>query len=517
MKNDISRDTFDPAKHFTRVLMQQGRVQLDADSNEQTDLFWHYIRMLATDIIGPFGGPRANLGFGIVRGTDTSHLTDAEQAHIANDEGLDRVLRTLPPNEFSFVVTRGRYYVDGLAAENEANIVYQPLKYYPKLSPSEAFIIYLDVWERHVSALEDDSIREVALGGPDTATRAQLVWQIRVYTQADDDDRVPTDTRGARKKPISALTDEEIWDGWPLYADYFQSLDHGRLSARVKSGDGAATEPCIIHPDALYRGAENQLYRVEIHTRGSGDVATFKWSRENGSVTFPILEMNGGLVRLAYLGRDSHLGLQVNDWVEIVDDDRALAPEAGPLFQVAEVRPMDSEITLKVPTGGSLPVYKREDQGRHPYLRRWDQRRDVNGDGVVVIKKSGAWIDLEDNVQIKFEDPPNARYRAGDYWLIPARTTTRNVEWPRDNNGDALPLPPRGVRHHYAPLALWAPAALSPSADAGVSTEKKTKKEAAKEAAKDPAKDAASISIQPPVIRPLRDLRRVFKSLTETA
>ena len=38
MKGDYSRDTFDPAKHFTRVLMQQGRVQLDADWNEQAAL-----------------------------------------------------------------------------------------------------------------------------------------------------------------------------------------------------------------------------------------------------------------------------------------------------------------------------------------------------------------------------------------------------------------------------------------------------------------------------------------------
>jgi hypothetical protein len=31
MKNDISRDTFDSKKHYDRVLMQQGRVQVDAD------------------------------------------------------------------------------------------------------------------------------------------------------------------------------------------------------------------------------------------------------------------------------------------------------------------------------------------------------------------------------------------------------------------------------------------------------------------------------------------------------
>jgi len=39
-------------------------------------------------------------------------------------------------------------------------------------------------------------------------------------------------------------------------------------------------------------------------------------------------------------------------------------------------------------------------------------------------------------------------YRTGDYWLIPARTATGNVEWP-----DGKALPPKGVDHHYAPLA----------------------------------------------------------------
>ena len=34
-RGDFTRDTFNPLKHFSRVLMQQGRVQLDADWNEQ--------------------------------------------------------------------------------------------------------------------------------------------------------------------------------------------------------------------------------------------------------------------------------------------------------------------------------------------------------------------------------------------------------------------------------------------------------------------------------------------------
>ena len=46
-------------------------------------------------------------------------------------------------------------------------------------------------------------------------------------------------------------------------------------------------------------------------------------------------------------------------------------------------------------------------------------------------------------------------YRTGDYWLIPARTATRDVEWPRQEGGDEpLPQAPHGVYHHFCRLAL---------------------------------------------------------------
>ena len=63
MRGDFSRETFDRVKHFSRVLQQQGRVQLDADWNEQTAIVLHYLRTLAADLIGPFAGP-AGEGFG---------------------------------------------------------------------------------------------------------------------------------------------------------------------------------------------------------------------------------------------------------------------------------------------------------------------------------------------------------------------------------------------------------------------------------------------------------------------
>jgi hypothetical protein len=68
-------------------------------------------------------------------------------------------------------------------------------------------------------------------------------------------------------------------------------------------------------------------------------------------------------------------------------------------------------------------------------------------------------------VQIQFTAATDGnRYRAGDYWLIPARTATGDVVWPRDANG-AVARPPAGVEHHYAPLAIaWVDDADGPQA-----------------------------------------------------
>src|SRR5262249_23532695 len=65
MKGDVSRETFDPKKHYAGVRMQQGRVQTDADWNEEDAIRRHRTRTEALDVIGPCGAPENNAGFEI--------------------------------------------------------------------------------------------------------------------------------------------------------------------------------------------------------------------------------------------------------------------------------------------------------------------------------------------------------------------------------------------------------------------------------------------------------------------
>src|SRR3989339_581595 len=107
MRGDFSRDSFDRLKHFRRVLMQQGRVQVDADWNEQVSILLHYIQTLAADIVGPYAGPVSDCGFGI---------TVTEKPEL--------------------LIGKGRYYVDGILCENEKNIAYTEQSYKP-IIPSD--------------------------------------------------------------------------------------------------------------------------------------------------------------------------------------------------------------------------------------------------------------------------------------------------------------------------------------------------------------------------------------------
>ena len=79
-----------------------------------------------------------------------------------------------------------------------------------------------------------------------------------------------------------------------------------------------------------YRGLENQTYRVEVHDGGAPGTATFKWSRDNGSVAIPVVEMvSTTVLRLSTVGKDDVLRVSTNDWVEILDDHYELNQKPG--------------------------------------------------------------------------------------------------------------------------------------------------------------------------------------------
>jgi hypothetical protein len=467
MKGDFTRDTFDRAKHFSSVLMQQGRVMLDADYNEQSAILLHYIRTLARDLIGPYAAPIENPGF----------FLDADT------------------NGGGFTISAGRYYVDGILVENETDCTYvtqpnyrlapddDPVVRESKNGNGQLFWAYLDVWERHISSLEDDSIRETALGGPDTCTRSKVVWQVKAlsielrgksskeirqleaakaqFQELSDKEPIDSSKRAETQQKIASI-DEKIvalkGDKKPRcdmpLADLV-TLSNARLAARVDPGR-KSDDPCVTSPDSKYRGPENHLYRVEIHESGAEGEATFKWSRDNGSNATAWLGTDGDHIEVA-----NTRGFTAGGWIELTDDRLDLAGKPGVLVKVVKVE--GGRLTVDPETGPKTGTpLAWSTQLVNPNVRHWHQaqRGDIElQDGAVLITETTAkdegWIDLEDGIQIRFE--AGGEYRSGDYWLIPARVPTGKVEWPtemRDGKEVAVLSPPKGIEHHYAPLGF---------------------------------------------------------------
>lgn len=408
MSGDYTRFTFNPRHRFSAMHMQQGRVQLDADWNESADILRERTRVLGLDLFGPAA---------------ISHLTTPDAFRIGLVAG--------PPPDLS--LGPGRAYVDGRLAEifpdEGVTYLHQPfLPDPPAFDPAVDCIVYLDLWEREVTYIEQPALLDVALGGVDTTTRVQQVWQVRVLERPDAVCGVDLD---ALFPPSAA-----------------------RLTT-FANAPPAPDDPCILPPYAGYRGLENRLYRVEVHRGGPLGTALFKYSRDNGSIVSRVtaIAVAGPQTRLTVnrIGRDVTLRFRIDDWVTLTDDYREFHGEEGQMARIVDIDEAARQIVLDriVPTAGrAFGANPAEIVARNTRLQRWDQRTPLNAlDADGLIATATGPINLEDGIQLTFSaDPTGADFRIGDYWVFAARTADASVEILDQ-------APPRGIRHQYVQLA----------------------------------------------------------------
>lgn len=445
MGADLSRVRLNPLLDYAGVELKQGGVLLDADANELMAIVDRRLRALASDTLGPA----------------TVSSTTPGGFKIAVVAG-------------SLQIGKGRLYVDGLLAENHGAVdpakrmfdsllaepqYTDPIGYAaqpylpspPPLPTAGRHLVYLDVWDREVTYLEQPDLVEDAVG-VETSSRMQTVWQVR--TLADD--------AGAATTCASPDADLPGWSA--LIAPSTGVLSSGTFDV-APSGD-----PCELPPTGGYRGLENQLYRVEIHDPGQPGTATFKWSRENASIGSRVASViSTGELELEALGRDDVLRFNTGDWVEITDDVRELSQAAGEMRKITVI-----EATKHIQFAGALPpaMTAAGFAARHLRVRRWDQKGSVSGTGpnsttvqvqdldapgstgVIAIPAAATTFLLESGVTVSFASTGATGFRAGDYWVFAARTADASVE-------TLDRAPPRGIHHHYARLGLWDVAANS--------------------------------------------------------
>jgi hypothetical protein len=401
MKGDFTRFTFNPKKHYSSVLMQQGRVVLDADWNEQADILKHIRETEAVDVIGRCGAPLDFGGFEVT------------------------------PEGQGLKLSPGRIYVDGILCEIEE----ENHRTFENTVLPGTYIAYLDVWDRHITSLEDGEIREKALGGSDTTTRTKTEWTLRF--QKCDQENISCQEASLKIKDLINPADSH-------------------LAVRLQEiNKEASNDPCIALAGSSYSGLENHLYRVEIHRPGKIGEAWFKWSRDNGAMAFAIAAFTDELgkpakdtinkinrVKLHRIGWDQEQRIHIDDVVEVLGDETELLGVPGTLAKVEQIDETNMILTL------SEDLRKYADE-TDPIIRRWDMGKDnIEGIAANLNANKDGWIELEKGIEVRFNE--DDRYHTGDYWLIPARSTGE-IEWPP---GEDVFVPKFGIRHRGCPLAI---------------------------------------------------------------
>ena len=453
MGADLSRLRSNPLLDYAGVELKQGGVLLDADVNEYVAVVDRRLRALASDVLG--------------RATVSQTTPAAFKLGIVAG---------------ALMIAKGRLYVDGLLAENHgaasndaARQLFDPLlagpvfadaidyaaqPYLPNPPPLPAtgtHLVYLDVWQREVTSLEQPDLVEVAVG-VETSSRQQTVWQVRVL--------------GEDAGNAGCASPDADFAGWETLI----TPSTGRLTTG-SFVPPASPDPCELPPSGDYLGLENQTYRVEIHDAGQpGGGATFKFSRDNASVGSRVASVVSATeLQLQTLGRDDVLRFNSGDWVEVLDDEREFSQQPGEMRRiVVDEAARRIRFTPALPAAMLPPAFPDEvfPQQRNLRVRRWDQQGKVlratsgtplfqdldlaSSTGVIAVPAAGNALLLENGITVSFASTGVKGFRSGDCWVFAARTADASVE-------SLVNAPPRGIHHHYARLGVWTVGAGDPT------------------------------------------------------
>jgi hypothetical protein len=411
MGADISRETYDAAQYYRRVVVQQGRVTVDPDLNEAQEILSEETRKDALDMVGPAGTPDDGYRVGVPA--------------------------TLPAGwkPFDFTVQKGTMYLAGLRVRLPETITYSAqtdwlhVPALPTKAPANELIVQR-VREHEVGAVEDHALREVALGGPDTAQRVRLIQHIERYATTS------ADCAGAL-----AEVAKDHWPGLQVVGPTGRLEPTARLLVTLKNVN-KQPDPCEPASQGGYLGADNQLIRVQVSKKG------LLWGFDNASFLYRVdvaTTAAGTTVVLKARPVDAFHQPRANQAVELLRSTAQLHNGAYVAASTGEVRtpstPYDPDKQSLTLTPALPAEYQTGDKLPPVFLRVWEQELPLT---------SGTPIDLgTTGVQVTLTGGP---FAVGSFWLIAVRPSTPVAVYPgRYLDG---PQPPDGPRQWVCPLAL---------------------------------------------------------------
>jgi hypothetical protein len=410
MGSDRARRTFDSRQAYRGVVWQQGRVTVEADANEAEEIRAAESRAELVDVVGPSGTP---------------------------DDGYKLSLPVTPPAgwlPYDFQVGPGTFYVGGVRVSQSPGSTYfhQPEWVDGPTPPGQTparELVGLLLEEQEISAVEDGALREVALGGPDTAQRSRVGQQVRriAVTGADC---APALTEAAATLAKSGLA---------LDAPTRQLRSASRLKADFVPDPGP-TNVCEPAAQAGFLGAENQLIRVQCS--GAGKLL---WGYDNASFLYRVDAQNDTTLRLQSLPVDVYHQPRAGQYVEVLragvllGNGQYAAASTGLVFKLAGGYDTDEQTVV---LDGTLPaVYRDPAKTPRLFLRVWESELPFVSDTPLTLGSTGVRVTLH-----------GGPFTTGDFWLLGVRPSHPQAIYPERYLADFQP--PDGPRRWFTSLGV---------------------------------------------------------------
>ncbi|MFL6201386.1 MAG: DUF6519 domain-containing protein [Thermoanaerobaculia bacterium] len=408
MKTQISRDSFKSDKRYSGVYLQQGRMITDADWNEETE---------------------------ISRRRLDDALADTVTSGVPRDNGLKLEAVAGQPLR----VRRGRVYAGGAGALVTGTLAdpAQPFGLNQQADlplpdgvtpPATGYRLYVDVWERAVTSLEDpEQLRDAAFHGADTAARTQTMAQLKWCSGGNP-----------AVDPESPAVNPRMGDA--------------KLTLTLRS-QLAGLDPCdpCAREITIPPRVGNYLFRLEVHAVEGGPKnptrVVLKWSSENGAEAHAVgtepADFKGSDWVYEYFTTrtEKHLGVHLAGGItplagELVEGFPAAAPTGFPF-----VRRWDGYCSLRR-QGNQWSLQDGRERGVD-----LSTGSAADADGHVAFGNNGLGAQLS-TLTLDLGLSSQTSFVAGDYWLAPVRESV-------DEPGDVVldDAPPIGIRHSYLLLA----------------------------------------------------------------
>ncbi|MDA9504180.1 hypothetical protein XI09_05260 [Bradyrhizobium sp. CCBAU 11386] len=469
MSSDRSRRRQEQRDGYKEAVAQQGRVILDRDINAVQRLTADRIEHNALDFVGPCGTPDNGFAISIPGVSPPASMLWSPPAFFDQNAG----------NRFDFAIAPGTMYVGGeraylpqRQAGQEVHYSYfdQPDWLIPSMSGVAetkrgtilgSELVYLELTEQEVSAVEDPELLDVALGGPDTTQRVKLLQRIK---------RLPVAAAGCS-------------DAWSEAAKLWLERDGRRFDpktmrleplTRLQVGftqELTERNPCDPVASGGYFGVDNQLIRIQLR---QGDSPSLLWSYDNASFLYRVTSVSDDrtMLTLAKDPPDSFHIPQTGQLIEVLRTAAVLGKEpdetdpTGETVAYRVVAETQGELRrLTQPYGpvatgddtryivldSALPQDYAPGDGPPIFLRVWRAELPVPAGGGVVALDDPA-TGTSTGVEVTLSVAADAPISGGAFWEVALRPATPQGAYPEQLL--VAPQHPEGPRQWVCPLAV---------------------------------------------------------------